>query len=240
VLTILMAAAWRQTSYWRNSEAVFQHTLACDARNGVAHYNLALALLSQRRWDEAAAHFQGALEIKPDHPGANFNLGVIFNRRGRFDDATGHLRLAVAAEPGWPAAHGQLGVALAGEGRLAEAKGEFLAALRIAPDEPNLRNSLAWLLATCPVDSLRNGAEAVAQARRAVALSRRQNAGTLDTLAAAYAEAGRFSDAVATAREALKLAAGQDGPELAASIRGRIALYAAGKPYREPLPGAVK
>ena len=126
---------------------------------------------------------------------------------------------------------GRRGPVCRGEGRVSRGAAD-------RANEPNLHNSLAWLLATCPLDSLRNGAEAVDQARRAVALCRRQNAGTLDTLAAAYAEAGRFPDAVATARDALKLAAGQDGPELAASISGRIVLYEAGKPYRERVPAS--
>ena len=71
-LAILMVSTWRQTSYWRNTETVFKHTLACNARNGVAQYNLALALFNQKRLDEAIPHFQQALEVKQDHPGRQF------------------------------------------------------------------------------------------------------------------------------------------------------------------------
>ena len=137
------------------------------------------------------------------------------------------------SQPNWPEACGHLGVALAGVGRFAEAKRQFLFALRTAPHAPNLHNSLAWLLATCPVASLRNGDEAIDHARRADEFYHHQNPGVLDTLAAAYAEAGRFPDVLATAREALKLAAQQDHPEWADAVKARITLYEAGKPYRE-------
>ena len=97
-------------------------------------------------------------------------------------------------------------------------------------------NNRAWLLATSPNASIRDGAAAIELARRANQLSENTQPGVLDTLAAAYAEAGRFPEALATARKALGLAKQQNDQALADVLRTRIALYETGKPYREVQP----
>ena len=104
------------------------------------------------------------------------------------------------------------------------------------PNHTNFLNQLAWVLATCPVESIRNGAEAVDLAQRAVRLPDGQEPAILDTLAAAYAEAGRFSEAVETMKRAVSLASARGNTALADIIRGRIKLYQAGSPYREACP----
>ena len=95
-------------------------------------------------------------------------------------------------------------------------------------------NDTAWLLATSPNASVRNGVEAIDLARRAVQLSANREPAVLGTLAAAYAEAGRFPEALQTARKALDLATHQNKPRLAESLRAKIWLYESGTPYREP------
>ena len=94
-------------------------------------------------------------------------------------------------------------------------------------------NNLAWSLATSPEASLRNGAKAVETARRAMELSDGRQPAILDTLAAAYAEAGRFPEAVETVRKAIALASEQKQPDVEESLREKIAIYEAGKPFRE-------
>ena len=94
-------------------------------------------------------------------------------------------------------------------------------------------NQAAWLMATSSDASLRNGADAVELARRAVQLVGEREPTTLDTLAAAYAEAGRFPDAVQTARRALTLARQQGNRALAKSIEEKLPLYEAQKPYHQ-------
>ena len=111
--------------------------------------------------------------------------------------------------------------------------------LRSQPDDIALLNETAWVLATNPNASIRNGAEAVELARRAVQLSGGREPAVLGTLAAAYAEAGRFAEALQTAREAAKLAAQQNNRPLAESLNLKISLYEARTPFREmprPLP----
>ena len=108
--------------------------------------------------------------------------------------------------------------------------------MRLSPNTSLYLNDLAWLLATNPKPERREGAEAVRLAERACALSGGKEARFWGTLDAAYAEAGRFVDAMATATKArdLALAAGQ--PDIAQRAEERLALYRAGKPYRTPAP----
>ena len=101
------------------------------------------------------------------------------------------------------------------------------------PNDAGLLSGAAWQLAAGADASLRNGKEAVDLALRAVDLTGEQEPTVLGTLAAAYAEAGRFSEAVQTARRAADLATRQNNPQLAESIKTKIMLYEAGTPYHE-------
>ena len=122
--------------------------------------------------------------------------------------------------------------------RLDESIVQCRKAVAARPGSAEAHRRLAWLLATCPAASRRNGAEAVEHARRAEQLTGGQAPEVLDALAAAYAETGRFPEALATARKALELAERQDKRELAHGLRTRIALYESGKPFRAELPEA--
>ena len=94
-------------------------------------------------------------------------------------------------------------------------------------------NSIAWVLATVPNDSIRDGPAAVELARRAEKLTGGSEPIVLDTLAAAYAASGRFAEAVQTARKAVDLAGQQDKQPMVESIKAKLRLYEAGKPFRE-------
>jgi tetratricopeptide (TPR) repeat protein len=137
-------------------------------------------------------------------------------------------------------AHGNLAVALHMEGKVAQAAAHYAEAIRLKPDHLRALNNLAIIRATDENPQLRNGPEAVRLAQRACQLTGHQDANALGTLAAAYAEAGRFSEAVQTARQALDLATQQKTPNLAETIRAGIRLYKAGKPFRESPFSATK
>jgi len=93
-----------------------------------------------------------------------------------------------------------------------------------------LRN-LAWLLATSPEPKVRDGGQAIVVAERANQLTGYENPIALDTLAAAYAEAGRFDNAVATESRAVELARAADKNDLADRFAARLALYRENKPF---------
>jgi Flp pilus assembly protein TadD len=233
VLAGFMGCAWRQTSFWRDSETLWTHALACTLRNFTAHDNLGLALAHCGQVDQAIAHYQKALEIKPDYALAHNNLGVVLARRGQVDEAIVQFQRAVEIKPNDMKAHNNLAMALTARGRLKEAMRHYRKVLEIKPDYADAHNDLAWLLATCPVAALRNGAEAVHHARQANQLSDSKRPGILDTLSAAYAEAGRFPEALAAARKALELAVQQNNRPLVDALRAHIALYEAGRPYHQ-------
>ena len=129
--------------------------------------------------------------------------------------------------------HAQLGALYQATNKNREARDQYYAALRTMPDSPSVLNNLAWLLATCPDPGVRDGKEAVRAAWRGAVLTLQLQARPLGTLAAAYAEAGRFTDAVSAARKAIGLAARSGQRDLAETNRQLLELYRNGKPYRE-------
>jgi tetratricopeptide (TPR) repeat protein len=369
VLAVLMGCAWRQTSFWRDSEILWNHTLACTSRNDVAHHNLAAALaesgrleealthyrkvleiqpddvevaghigvilthlgrldealahyrkLLERkpasaqahydfgaaltrlgRCDEALVHYRKALEIRPTHALAHYEMGRLLVGRGKSDEALAHYRMALELQPTHALTHYELGQLLAGRNQCDEALahyrmalelspnnavvhcslgdllagrgqseealvhyqqslkiepdcamtryklGNFLAdrgqyeqasahyqqALKLQPDCAMAHCKLAWLRATCPSTALRNGAEAIEHAVQAKLLCKGEQTEVLDALAAAYAEAGWFPDALTTAHRALELATRQNNPAFADTLRTRIALYEARRPFHQ-------
>jgi Flp pilus assembly protein TadD len=128
-------------------------------------------------------------------------------------------------------AHNNLGAILFRKGQMGEAIAHYQKALEIKPASAEIQNNLAWALATGPQASLRNGNRAVELAQRANQLAGNNNPVLLFTLATAYAEAGRFSEAVETAQRALQLAEAQSNTALADDIRSEIKLYEAGVPF---------
>jgi Flp pilus assembly protein TadD len=234
VLAVLMLCAWKQTAYWKDGESLWTHTLACTTDNEAAHYGLGLTLLQEERLDEAITHYQKALEINPDNAEAHNNLGNALQQKGKLDEAISHFQQAAEINPGLEKAHYNLGVALCQMGRGEEAISHFQQALQIKPGDPKIQNNLAWLLAVCPQASLRNGARAVELARQANALTSGEDPIILHTLAAAFAEAGRFPEAVETARHALALAGAQSNTGLAGQLQVEMKLYQAGKPFHGP------
>ena len=139
-------------------------------------------------------------------------------------------------QPNNAPAHNHLGQVLVKQGRVREAIDHYQAALAIQPDDAYVLNNLAWVLATNPEASARNGTTAVELAQRADQLSKSSNPSILGTLAAAYAEAGRFTEAVASAQRALELASAQTNNAQVPALKTRIRLYQAGFPFRDTGP----
>ncbi len=202
-----------------------------------AHYNLGNALNLQGKLAEAAVEYATAVRLKAGYAEAHYNLGGALLRLEHLKEAAAHFSEALRLQPANAAAHSKLAFILERQGKTAEAILEYQAALRLRPDLIEALRNLAWIRATHRDAQVRDGAEAVRLAEQAVRLTREQDARALDALAAAYAEAGRFTEAAASARRAQAAAAAQGQPELAEQIGQRLALYDAGQPYRQA-PGA--
>jgi len=214
-------------------EAIAQYQKALQIKPDYAdvHETLGNALLQKGNADEAITQYQAALQINPHNAGAFYNLGNALFEQGNVDEAIAQYRKALQIKPDYADAHNNLGAALFRQGNVDEAIAQYQRALQIKPDKAEVQNNLAWLLATCPHASLRNGNQAVALAERANQLTGDGNPAMLGTLAAAYAEAGRFPEAVATAQHALQLAAAKSNTALAGSLQAELKFYQAGRPF---------
>jgi protein O-mannosyl-transferase len=198
-----------------------------------AHNNLGAALQSSGKTAEAIAEFRNALELKPDDVAVHQNLGMALAAQGQLAEAVAHYQKTVQLKPADADLRCTLALTLYRHGQVAAAIKQLREAIRLQPAHMVSLNQLAWLLATSPDASVRNGAEAVKLAERAVELSGGREAVVLDTLAAAYAASGRFAQATKTANLAMSLASGGGDKALVEALHGRIKLYEAGKPYRE-------
>ncbi len=174
-----------------------------------------------------------AARLAPKSAEAQYQLGVALSRKGEGEKAARQFELVLGLDPKFATAHYALGIIRQQQHRTPEALKHWREAARLAPQWPDPLNNLAWALATDPQPELRDGVEAVKLATRAVELAGTNNVSVLDTLAAAYAEAGRFAEATSAARQAQAAAVAQGRAELAEQIHQRLALYGSNRPYRQ-------
>jgi len=221
------------------AEAEFGKALEINPNYADAHHKLGWALAMTGQLDQAIPHLEKAIEINPLFAEAHSDLGRLLVVEGQYDQAQPHLEKALAIKPDLVEAHYFLGAVLYySQARTPEALAQWREALRVDPNFLPAMNDAAHALAACPDASDRNGAEAVKLAERAVQLSGERNPSYLDTLAAAYAEAGRFPEAIATAHQALDLAAQQHRAGMVEGLNTRIKLYESHQPYRDVMEDA--
>jgi Flp pilus assembly protein TadD len=182
---------------------------------------------------EAAEQFTAFLDTDRSNPGAYLGLGEALFMQGRVADATNQYAEALRLFPQFAPAHYQWAIAIAQQHDTAGAVAHYRMALAIDPNRLEALNNLAWILATDSHAEIRNGADAVKFASAACKLTQGQNPLMLGTLAAAYAEAGDFDQAVATAQQAHDLAVAQGKTDLATKNSDLLVLYKAHKPCRE-------
>lgn len=211
----------------------FEASIKFNPRNAQAHINLGKALAMQNKFIEAESHFQSALELRPNSAEAHAFYGSALAAQGKMTEAVKHLREAVRIQPDVETRL-QFAAMLRASGNIREAIEQTRLALAAKPDMPEVLSNLAWLLATAADDSVRNGVEAVQFGERACRLTDFKKARPVGALAAAYAEAGRFSDAVSTAQKAIELARAAGDAQFAGMNEQLLKLYQSGRPYHEP------
>ena len=194
--------------------------------------NLADALARKGESDEAMVHYQQAIALEPNYADAYYNRGSLLLAKGQIDDAIADWERTLQLQPNDADAHTCLGNALLRKGSLNEAIAHYQTALALAPDDPHSRNNFAWILATSSDDKLRDGAKAVEFAQQAVAISGGRDPQFARTLAAAYAESGRFPESIAAAQHAAMIAKMQGKTRLANNLEKDLLLYRAYLPLR--------
>jgi Flp pilus assembly protein TadD len=195
-------------------------------------------------WKDSVVLFENALRWTSDNLAAENDLGVTLSDRGQYEDACKHFTEAIRIFPKVPQAHFgralaldvvrcHLALALDRLGRTKEAVEQYHEALALNPRMPAVLNNLAWILAAHADPEVRNGAEAVRLAEQACELTGFKEATMVGTLGAAYAEAGRFEQAVEMARKAEALAAAAGHTQLADKDREMAELFLARQPFHE-------
>jgi len=211
--------------------AHWQRALQIDPHLPEVCNNLGTVLFKAGRVPEAIRYWEQAVDSDPDYFGAHYNLGTVLIQQGQLDEGLSHLEQAVRIDGDSFEARLTLATALVQADKGLEAIAELEQAVRIKPNSSPTRSRLAWLLATAPPAKGGDPARAVEQAQRACELTRDPVAANFDVLAIAYAAAGRFDDAVATAQKALDLARASGQTKLAGEIEARLELYRSGRAY---------
>lgn len=191
-----------------------------------------VAWIQTRYWRDSESLWSHTIAVTKDNVFAHASLADLLLRRGRLDEAAFHCKEALKLQPRDANAHNNLGLALLQKGDESQAAAEFIETLQIDPNHMNAAANLAWILATSPDPSTRNGREAVELTARVLQRAGHPNAILLRTLAAAYAESGRYSEAINVAEQAFQLATAQRDSALAEELRRNINLYEMGLPLR--------
>jgi tetratricopeptide (TPR) repeat protein len=147
VLSSLMMSNWLQVRHWKDSVALFKHTLKVTSNNYVAHYTLGNALALQGNLLEAIANYNEALRIKPSYAEAHHNLGNALSLQGSVEEAVAHYNEALRIKPNYAEAHRNLGVNLDQQGKHEEAIKHYAEALRVSPNDAQSHNNLGVALA---------------------------------------------------------------------------------------------
>jgi len=214
------------------AKAQLEALLRGSPNHARAHRNLGYVLLAEGNMAEGVAQYALARQLRPDDVATPEDLAAALTRQEQSQTALPYLREALGLLP-TAAMRVQVAGAWAGQGKFQYALEGYQAALARQPQSPEILNNLAWILATCPEARIRDGAEAVRLAERACELTGFRRAVMVGTLAAAYAEAGRFAEAVATAERACARATESGDETLAGRNQQLLQLYREGRAYHE-------
>ena len=211
----------------------WQKALEMDPADARANNGMGIVLGLLGRGDDSVPYFKKAAQSDGNFFEAYYNLGVVLTKANRMDDAIDAWKNVVRLRPDFSQGHENLGYALYSQGRFAESLSELHSAMTEEPNRLFSLNLAASLLATCPDASVRNGEEALKLAERARQLSGGKDPRILDTLSTAYAESGKFAQAIEVEQQAIALATQQGDASLATRLKAHLTLYESGVPIRQ-------
>lgn len=200
-----------------------------------AQLNWGIALLKEGKAADAIPHFSTALQLEPNNPEAHFDLGLALLQQNQPDEAAVQFTEELKLTPNATKGHYRLAQAFSQLQKPGEAVQHYREVVRLTPDFPEALNELAWILATDPDSRIRDSRDAIQFAKRACELTQNQQPATLTTLSVAYADAGQFSEAIATAQRAFTLATKAGQKEIAATDAILLKLYQSQQPFREAM-----
>lgn len=206
----------------------FTRTIQLNPEFAKAYSNRAALFMVAGNLTSALNDYRRAVELDPEFAVAHRGCGRVCHLVGKLDEAIEHYDAAVQLAPDDDYAVASRADLLTDLGRYAEALAGYERAIELNPESRHAHGGSAWLLATCPESSLRSPELSLERATRAIELSGKQDAVSFDTLAAAQANAGDFSAAMHTIRQAVQLAPVDERE----AYEDRLLLYQHAKPYR--------
>ncbi|MGO9246136.1 MAG: tetratricopeptide repeat protein [Verrucomicrobiia bacterium] len=211
----------------------FSKAIQRNPYDSTAYYGRSVAYEHKRDYDNAIADCNEAIRLNPKYMLAYDCRGVAYYHKGNWDKAIADYTEAIRLQPDYVDAYYNRGCAYHRRGDDEKSIADLNEAIRLGPTNAIACNNLAWTLAACPNANVRNGKKAVEYATKACELSEWKNLDWVDTLAAAYAEAGDFVSAVKWENKYLASNPSNDAWEKA---RQRLSLYEQKKPYHEEKP----
>ena len=181
----------------------------------------------------AVPYLTKAIRISPTNSNARNDLGKAYLKLGKLNEAIACFDKLIKQKQDSPERYVNLAIVYAQQGNFDMAMQNFAKAEQLKLKDAEPLNNMAWLFATIGDLSVSDANKAIGYARRACELTAYNNAEYLDTLAAAYAAAGKFNNAIMTAEKALNIAKAAGQENTIREIQNRLELYKAGKPYRE-------
>jgi tetratricopeptide (TPR) repeat protein len=233
VVGSLSFLSYRQATHWHDTESLWSYTLNRSPENDVALTGLAMIEVGRGQTHDAITHFRHALGLRDGNAAAHYGLGLALSQQRKTDEAIEHWQKSLELQPDNLNARNNLGAALAEIGRTPEAIEQWQQTLAFDPDNGNAANNLAWVFATSPDATLRDGAKAVAYAKRATKVPGGDNPLVYRTLAAAYAENGQFAEAISAAEHARQLAQAAGNSALVSELDRCIELFRQQRTLRE-------
>jgi tetratricopeptide (TPR) repeat protein len=214
----------------------FRKAIELNAHDAATQSNLGDAYLALDRVDDAIAQYRAALEINSTNAASHYNLANVLLKQGQINDALVEYQAALEIRPNDVDTQNNVGVALLEAGRVDEAIVHYQKALELEPKDTRAQANLAWALSISTTSPKMKGAIAIRLAQQASENCGGENPAILRILAAAYAQAGRFTEAVACAQKALNLATNQNNIALVTALRDEIQLYGTNAPYHIAWP----
>jgi tetratricopeptide (TPR) repeat protein len=211
----------------------FTELIKIEPDSAEAYYNLGMALGMQGKNDDAIKCFARVIELDAKYPDIDKRMGTALLSAGKPNEAIEYLQKSLQINPDEAVAYVSISIAYIKLGNYDLAIENWTRAKESEPNIVEALNNPAWVLVTASDVSGEDANNAINFAERACEMTGNREAGILDTLAAAYAAAGEFSEAVETAEKAVSAAKAAGREEMAGAIQKRIELYKAGKRYRQ-------
>jgi tetratricopeptide (TPR) repeat protein len=225
--------AWSEQHQYDKAVADFNETIRLNPQNAYAFRSRGHSWLDKGDKNAALADFTEAIRLDPREVTAHINRGLVWQSKQEAEKALADFDEAIRLDPRSVGAYLDRGTVWEQKRQFDRALTDYEHAIRLSPQDAHAHDARAWILATCSDAKYRDGAKAVESANKACELTRWKRPSFLDTLAAAFAEAGDFESAIKWQSKAIELAA---DPAEKREFQTHLTLYRDKKPYRHPSP----